>query len=1521
MLHHIYNQLAKERMVDTQDAKEASLAPVSPAEDAALFQALLDNADTHEQGSIVKKIASYHDLWHRCKKHEEALAVAFYEENTAKFRMLTRELFHTEKHLALLEEELVIKKTPQICETFADLWGDTEVWKTLQEELAFNREEFMHHPDVYLLEQLLYHAVEEGQHGKVQDSFSEKKSTVSSEKKKIQVVQKVVKTVLAALCVVQYGATVAQVAPSLHRDTTEKAKITAPYAQKIMDEEQQRKRHRIAQNFLKETSVSPSPSKKDAQKISLHGQQQVDKYLQATKPPESIPVVAPSTHASTKSQKTESTATPHPTALPKIPEIHASPSPQSSSTPTAEKQMQAAAPSLANTVKNAVKGKMINMLSAQQHMRLMQMLSKKASMDGVPTKEAFRKELVRISPTTPYILLSSAVDNKNSSLLIPPPAQPLFIVEQEVSSGMILARVPGTVPDPASFTTKDGTHISVTLKQDSAGNVRGTFSYKGVVRYHLIQHEETAPVYTATKQQRHTWRKETDVLMKELEGKDAEVIAVTLQQYLQKNGRYSTNPEDFTSTMEQRDQSLVGDCDVIAELYQAYLEEFGIRSQITACLSDDNRDGIGTLGEAHAIVRVELPSGKIMYMDPTPTVFLHDEERDQWDDNSGGQLYNPLLETSIPTYEKKESSKHMQHAIIPKIQNLIKQLAPLSDQERVEVYQSIIHAIQQKKEHMTPEDAVLFDYAYEGLSLYTIKPAYPIQIRSMLSFVPAITYHKKNFPEGVLFTRYPLNVPHHVKTTGYIDDVYYYRNEATNTVEPLTQCPLGKVSMVQPLHKKEEAQVLKVETENGKVAVYAGGTWLTEVIYNGKKYPLASVTPEKDSLIDRTSAALYTSEGHLVVPVSISEQGQTIYGINYKGTFIPYAKMCQTNTTMLAPKIYMTALGVLLEFDLKKHYFLDQGLQRTDMESVYVDPLLKDVYAKVDLPSGAMRMEKNNRPIEQIVVDGQVRKIQEILLWESAVMLLKTDQGYGIYDVHTETFTKVALPSETVAQIEHIDVYEKNSYVLSIRERNDKWSYKKLWLTADGHLTEIPSKVELPLLKGMAPFHELREVRKMPHTVVIAFDGTQEKITNEIFMENDFSHVVCKSGRKMILHKGVPLTQIISQGKKYQVQNVMFDEASHTAIKRLFIETDKGLYTGVLEHGQLKILFPQAPLPFSLQDVAELYSDENGDIVALGVQYQHQQAVYVHGALRFYHELLPGMDKAQDVSAYFYEGVGVVTVSQGEKSVAMLTTGVVLPNSILTEKGMQELTYRQEGAWLKNFFIGKVTYDGNQQEAAFIVNTHTGKLEGIPVLGERVFSHTRPDLIPLMKRKALSYTVTSVDALDDNTVVAEFAAYTDGKGHTYARVYIREEKDAVQISYKEGQAFSADSPDQLDTMNHERSLSLSEQMKYMHQVPDSQEKEVVTYLLHGMHEQDIINNPHEYYALYQKLSPEAQYAVFATLFTSKSQQLIEEILGVTNSEDAPMNFEQTKKNVSRNTARSALDAYFKKYTTEKHSSW
>jgi len=356
-------------------------------------------------------------------------------------------------------------------------------------------------------------------------------------------------------------------------------------------------------------------------------------------------------------------------------------------------------------------------------------IAPRASMDR-PREGAEELVYAYLSPAAPFVALAVPHGPLQGWKAMTPPAERASVlhhVRQEVlPSGSFVLHVPGTVPDPGSFRDGEGKALSVTLEEDGAGNVRVQLSAGGAISYDLVTRAERGETYTPAPKVSHRWSEQTQQLLAQARDLPPAQAVELLRRYIEDNGTYSTNPEHFAAyarTLEQRDEHMIMDCDVAAELLAAYLEELGLRTQIQTGYQD-NGDGTLVQAELHGIVRVTLPDGGVLYADATPTRFANDEER-QVMAGIATQRHNPLV-TAKTTLED-----HRTHgtAFEEQIATLRRQLAPLSDGDRVAVYGVMLRELSADLAHLTDTQAYMYDYVYKEILYHRgAVPAYPSEV-------------------------------------------------------------------------------------------------------------------------------------------------------------------------------------------------------------------------------------------------------------------------------------------------------------------------------------------------------------------------------------------------------------------------------------------------------------------------------------------------------------------------------------------------------------------------------------------------------------------------------------------------------------------------------------------------------------------------------------------------------------------------------------------------------------------------
>lgn len=412
----------------------------------------------------------------------------------------------------------------------------------------------------------------------------------------------------------------------------------------------------------------------------------------------------------TPSPKT-STAPPQASGAPSATPV-ASGTPTTAPSPTAKPLTRQAEDFFARTVTSLLSG-----------------MSPRASMDR-PREGAEELVYAYLSPAAPFVALAvpHAPLKGWAPLRAPGAKSPVLhrVRQESLPSGSFVLHIPGTVPDPASFRDKAGKPLPVTLEEDGEGNIRVHLSASGPVSYDLVAREETGETYTPAPASRHTWSAQTQDILRRARGLPAAEAVEFLRRYIVGNGTYSTNPEHFAAyarTMEQRDEHMIMDCDVAAELLAAYLEELGLRTQIQTGYQD-NGDGTLVQAELHGIVRVTLPDGGVLYADATPSRFANDEERQIWA-GIGVQRDNPLAASP------KTLEDHRTHRtdFEEQVATLHRQLAPLSDADRVAVYGVMLRELSEDLAHLTDTQAYMYDYVYKEILYHRgAVPAYPPEV-------------------------------------------------------------------------------------------------------------------------------------------------------------------------------------------------------------------------------------------------------------------------------------------------------------------------------------------------------------------------------------------------------------------------------------------------------------------------------------------------------------------------------------------------------------------------------------------------------------------------------------------------------------------------------------------------------------------------------------------------------------------------------------------------------------------------
>ncbi len=187
------------------------------------------------------------------------------------------------------------------------------------------------------------------------------------------------------------------------------------------------------------------------------------------------------------------------------------------------------------------------------------------------------------------------------------------------------------LPNSDSFVDQETWEkLKVEVKYD---NQREMFFAEGaewkLVSYELFKATITAEKYKQkpNKQFGNTWSQNTQTLLSSLKTLEPKRAVDTLVHYIKNNWKYTNNPElfeEFASSNQKVDKYMVMDCDIAWKLLIAYLGEVWIQWQLIWCFSE-NGDWLLTSDEGHAYVRVLMPDGTVLFVDPTPTNW-HDQK-------------------------------------------------------------------------------------------------------------------------------------------------------------------------------------------------------------------------------------------------------------------------------------------------------------------------------------------------------------------------------------------------------------------------------------------------------------------------------------------------------------------------------------------------------------------------------------------------------------------------------------------------------------------------------------------------------------------------------------------------------------------------------------------------------------------------------------------------------------------------------------------------------------------------------
>lgn len=443
-------------------------------------------------------------------------------------------------------------------------------------------------------------------------------------------------------------------------------------------------------------SVTPTPKPKVPQKIrdllrqNTGRQRMQDTVRQAAPASSPTPTPTPKPSASSK---------PVPEASP---EAVASSSP--SPTPTASPEKTAG---IAERAAAYMTTKLESMLAGT---------ALKATMDR-QVEGAERIVYAHISPAASFVALAAPHKGGWRKVEIPAGASVKHTVEQDMVTMAYLLHTANTMPDPESFRDKDGKPLRTTVEQDDAGNFRVHFAdslLPGAVRYALVDMPEKDGNYSPEANKQHQWSEQTEALLEQVRGLPAEQQVESLRRYIQTNGKYSTNPEHFeqyAKTLEDRDKYMIMDCDVSAELLQAYLEELGIHAEMQGGYND-NGDGTLVQSELHGVIRASLPDGSVVYADATPTSFVNKDEEER------SAAVHPVMPNPLAPATAEAGSEYDATPFEAKIAALRHEMLPLDDANRIAVYASILDDLDTRLRALKPEEAYLYDYVYKEMLIH-----------------------------------------------------------------------------------------------------------------------------------------------------------------------------------------------------------------------------------------------------------------------------------------------------------------------------------------------------------------------------------------------------------------------------------------------------------------------------------------------------------------------------------------------------------------------------------------------------------------------------------------------------------------------------------------------------------------------------------------------------------------------------------------------------------------------------------